>query len=261
MQKLLRFLRSRDTVRPSSARWLTDRLLVLGDPGQVSPAAAAEVAEPSVVAVLVGDGAGGPGVIDAVAAQVPDGTPCLLLAAGAGAPTAGQPPAAVLLARRLRSEVLAPAGPFHLVPGGTAFSPAGWVRVTPGGATIRHGTRHPAPWWGAALDELEGTAPPDVRVTPLPAGVWVCPTGTYRSDIRPPAFDTPPSHTRIQFILGHPDADPPATDQVDRLLDLLPPDLREHVVLRWTARQRGGGSGRAVRSGVPSAATGCRRTR
>ncbi|MFD9890243.1 hypothetical protein ACFWY9_12945 [Amycolatopsis sp. NPDC059027] len=167
---------------------------------------------------------GGPALVEELAALVPDRGPLRLVLSRAG--SGGPGSLAHALAERKQTEVIAPDGVVHPVPGGFAFvaDGAGWLRFRPGAPPRPAGLRYPVPAWepGTPLRRL---APgPGLVVEPIPAGLWLRP----ESHPDPaPVFDLPCQAEMLTVVL-EPSVPVP---EVCRLLAALPASARTRVRL------------------------------
>ncbi|MFE0022790.1 hypothetical protein [Amycolatopsis sp. NPDC059021] len=167
---------------------------------------------------------GGPALVEELAALVPDRRPLRLVLSRAG--SGGPGSLAYALAERKRTEVIAPDGVVHPVPGGFAFvaDGAGWLRFRPGAPPRPAGLRYPVPAWepGTPLRRL---APgPGLVAEPIPAGLWL------RPESRPdpaPVFDLPCQAEMLTVVL-EPSVPVP---EICRLLAALPASARTRVRL------------------------------
>ncbi|MFG1871500.1 hypothetical protein [Micromonospora arborensis] len=139
---------------------------------------------------------------------------------------------AQVIADELRIEVLAPAGPVLLLPSGMLFVTEGqWWRFRPGAAGERQGARHPAPDWERLLALHPRVLPPGVRVTAVPAGLWL-------HDAEPPVpplttalLSLPVDPERPTVVIGGPAGAPLPPESVHATLEALPRALRRRMIL------------------------------
>ncbi|MGW1467829.1 hypothetical protein ACWCPT_26195 [Streptomyces sp. NPDC002308] len=158
-----------------------------------------------------------------------------LVWAGAGADQPGRPAPARRIRDTWKLEVVAPAGPVVVAPGGSLFAPpgpggpGGWWRFAPGTEPRPLGLRHPAPSWEDAAAHLVSDAFEAVEghvIEPVPAGVLI------RRAVPPPdaalsvGSSIPLDGQRLAVVVGSPGTPPVAAHALARLLTRLPPRAR-----------------------------------
>ncbi|GHB68571.1 hypothetical protein GCM10010377_69290 [Streptomyces viridiviolaceus] len=163
-----------------------------------------------------------------------------LVWADAGADLPGRP----AVARRIRDdwdlEVIAPAGPVVVAPGGTLFapqvperrhSPGGWWLFTPGLTPRPLGLRYPVPSWEDAAARLDADAVAGFVVEPVPAGVWIRGPGRLAESARAVGASLPVDGQRLAVVVGASGTPPVTAQALAELLSLLPPRARAAVRL------------------------------
>ncbi|MCX5401184.1 hypothetical protein [Streptomyces sp. NBC_00102] len=155
-----------------------------------------------------------------------------LVWAGAGADEPGRPAPARRIRDDWRLEVVAPAGPVVVAPGGSLFAPSGvggtggWWRFAPDLGPQPLGLRHPVPSWEDAAAHLASDAVEGHVVESVPAGVLI-----RRAEPLPPAAlsvgaSIPVDGHRLAVVVGIPGASPVTSRAVTELLTRLPPRAR-----------------------------------
>lgn len=155
-----------------------------------------------------------------------------LVWAGAGADEPGRPAPARRIRDNWRLEVVAPAGPVVVAPGGSLFAPSGaggtggWWRFAPGLGPQPLGLRHPVPSWEDAAAHLASDSVDGHVVESVPAGVLI-----RRAEPLPPAAlsvgaSIPVDGHRLAVVVGIPGASPVTARAVTELLTRLPPRAR-----------------------------------
>jgi hypothetical protein len=236
------------TARPPGpaplSEWLTDSLLLIGEDDGHTAAVAAELpVERDLVTVvsLLSRDEDWWWVADAVAFAAPPGAAVRLAVSYAGCARPDRLAPADALARRLKVDVLAPDGPLLLAPGGMAFV-AGrrdrtkrpghgrWLRFRPDGSVEPGGPRHPAFDWAAGVDRI-ADAQGRLRVTPVPAGLWVHRPGEDAPPLTDLVYALPADRHEVLAVVGAPGTGAPEPDAVADVLDELPANLAGRLVL------------------------------
>ncbi|MGW2282335.1 hypothetical protein [Streptomyces sp. NPDC001770] len=158
-----------------------------------------------------------------------------LVWAGAGADQPGRPAPARRIRDTWQLEVVAPAGPVVVAPGGSLFAPpgpggpGGWWRFAPGIEPRPLGLRHPVPSWEDAAAHLVSGAFEAVEghvIEPVPAGVLI------RRAVPPPdaalsvGSSVPLDGQRLAVVVGVPGTPPVAAQALTQLLTRLTPRAR-----------------------------------
>ncbi|UFR02320.1 hypothetical protein KBP30_14505 [Streptomyces sp. Go40/10] len=152
-----------------------------------------------------------------------------LLWAGAGADLPDRPAPARRVADTWGLDVVAPAGPVVVAPGGTLFTPAepgGWRHFAPGLAPRPLGLRHPVPSWEDAAARLTADAVDGHVVEPVPAGVLIRTAGPVPDAERAVAASIPVDEHRLAVVVGTPGTPPVSARALAELLALLPSRAR-----------------------------------
>lgn len=157
---------------------------------------------------------------------------------------AGQPGVAQVVADQLRIEVLAPTGPVMLLRTGMLFVVDGtWWCFRPGEPAQREGARHPAPDWQRLLPSTLRAVPSGLRVTAVPAGLWVHHAAPSRAgaDRGGPDPAGPELTGAIlsmfvdteqpTVVIGRPGTPALPPESVYDLLEALPRQLRRRLIL------------------------------
>ncbi|GAA4815479.1 hypothetical protein [Streptomyces ziwulingensis] len=205
---------------------------------------ALRLAGPEQATVVVGAGVDGSRGRWKQLAPVLDGfrktgvTSVRLVWAGAGADRPGRPAVARRVSQEWQVEVVAPAGPVVVAPGGSLFAPAapdgtgGWWRFTPGLDRPRPlGLRHPVPNWEDAAAHLTADAVADHVVESVPAGVLIRRPGPLTEAARAVAASLPVDEHRLAVVVGAPGTPPVTGPALAALLNLLPSRARAAVRL------------------------------
>ncbi|MET8949001.1 hypothetical protein ABZX30_37185 [Streptomyces sp. NPDC004542] len=157
-----------------------------------------------------------------------------LLWAGGGADLPGRPAPARRIADTWQLEVVAPAGPVVVAPGGSLFTPTGpggWWQFGPGLAPRPLGLRHPAPSWEDAAAGLVTDAVDGLVVEPVPAGVLVRTAQPAPDAERAVAASIPADSHRLAVVVGTPRTPPVSAQALADLLAMLPERVRATVRL------------------------------
>ncbi|WAX77839.1 hypothetical protein [Streptomyces sp. KMM 9044] len=202
--------------------------------------------EEDVVTVIVGSAAGGGpagaehwarlGVLlDTLRSQGTDRV--RLVMPGAGDDRPERPSVARRIADAWELEVIAPDGTVLVTPGGvlfvhgTARPGPGWWRFAPGEAPRKLGPRAPAPAWQEALGRVPVRTTGGCVVDRIPAGVVIRPAeapGPAPDDL---CFAVPVDFERPTVLVGAPQAEDVAADEVAAVLATLPVAQRSRVRL------------------------------
>ncbi|MER7490956.1 hypothetical protein ABTY20_34780, partial [Streptomyces sp. NPDC126497] len=203
----------------------------------VAEVAGAVGREEDVVTVIVGSAAGGGGpdadhwarlgaLLDSLRAR---GTARVrLVMSGAGDDRPDRPCVARRIADAWELEVTAPDGAVLITPGGTLFvhgdSGPGraWWRFAPGAEPRRAGRRAPAPVWEEALDGVPVRTAGGCVVDRVPAGVVIRPAGAPGPAPDDLCFSVPVDFERLTVLVGAPQAEDVAADEVAAVLEGLP---------------------------------------
>lgn len=159
-----------------------------------------------------------------------------LVMSGAGDDRPNRPCVARRIADAWELEVTAPDGAVLIAPGGVLFVHAeaapgsGWWRFAPGAAPLKLGSRVPVPGWQAALDRLPSTVGGCVVVR-IPAGVLLLPAEAPRPELDALCFAMPVDFERPAVLVGAPQAEDVAADEVTAVLTALPAAQRSRVRL------------------------------
>ncbi|MFH9042604.1 hypothetical protein ACH4FA_25090 [Streptomyces sp. NPDC017966] len=203
----------------------------------VAEVAGAVGREEDVVTVIVGSAAGGgaPGadhwarlgaLLDSLRARGTDRV--RLVMSGAGDDRPDRPSVARRIADAWELEVMAPDGAVLITPGGALFvhgdsrPGSSWWRFAPGAEPRRAGRRAPAPAWEEALDGVPTRTAGGCVVDRIPAGVVIRPAeapGPAPDDL---CFSVPVDFERLTVLVGAPQAEDVAADEVAAVLAGLP---------------------------------------
>ncbi|MET9152629.1 hypothetical protein ABZX82_15375 [Streptomyces griseoflavus] len=203
----------------------------------VAEVAGAVGAEADVVTVIVGsaagDGASGADhwarlgeLLDSLRARGTDRI--RLVMSGAGDDRPDRPCVARRIADAWELEVTAPDGTVLITPGGTLFvhgdarPGCGWWRFAPGARPRRLGRRAPAPVWEEALDGVPERTDGGCVVDRVPAGVHIRPAGAPGPGPDDLSFSVPVDAERLTVLVGAPQAEDVAADEVAAVLAGLP---------------------------------------
>ncbi|CAL9613129.1 hypothetical protein SUDANB58_05680 [Streptomyces sp. enrichment culture] len=160
-----------------------------------------------------------------------------LVMSGAGDDRPDRPCVARRIADAWELEVTAPDGVVLFTPGGALFvhgdSGPGraWWRFTPGGKPRKLGPRAPVPAWEEALGRVPAHTTGGCVVDRIPAGVLIRPAeapGPAPDDL---CFAVPVDFERITVLVGAPQAEDVAADEVAAVLMALPEAHRSRVRL------------------------------
>ncbi|MCX2923765.1 hypothetical protein [Streptomyces sp. NEAU-W12] len=198
--------------------------------------------EEDVVTVIVGSAADGAehwarlgALLDTLRSQGTDRV--RLVMPGAGDDRPERPGIARRIADAWELEVIAPDGAVLVTPGGvlfvhgTARPGPGWWRFAPGEAPRRLGPRAPAPAWQEALGRVPVRTTGGCVVDRIPAGVVIRPAeapGPTPDDL---CFAVPVDFERPMVLVGAPQAEDVAADEVAAVLATLPVAQRSRVRL------------------------------
>ncbi|MFB0619613.1 hypothetical protein [Streptomyces sp. AGS-58] len=152
-----------------------------------------------------------------------------LLWSGAGADLPGRPAPARHICDTWEMEVIAPAGPVVVAPGGSLFTPTGpdgWWHFTPGLGPRPLGLRHPVPSWEDAAAHLTPDAVGGHVVEPVPAGVLIRTAGPVPDGERAVGASIPVDEHRLAVVVGTPGTPPVPAPALAELLALLPSRAR-----------------------------------
>lgn len=145
---------------------------------------------------------------------------------------AGQPGVAQVIADQLRIEVLAPTGPVMLLRTGMLFVVDGtWWCFRPGEPAQREGARHPAPDWQRLLPPTPRPAPSGLRVTAIPAGLWVHQAEPSTPDLTATVLSVFVDPEQSTVVIGRPGTPALPPEPVYDLLESLPRQLRRRLIL------------------------------
>lgn len=142
-----------------------------------------------------------------------------------------------LLSDGLGVDVLSPAGPAVVVPGGTLFAPlgladrGGWWYMTPHGEAQHCGMRHPLPSWEAGTAKIDPGVAPGHLVEHIPAGLLVQPLTASPEGVEALRYAVPVDHHRACLVVGVPGAAPVSAEALESVLAALPRRVRENVRL------------------------------
>ncbi|AKZ54125.1 hypothetical protein SAM23877_1076 [Streptomyces ambofaciens ATCC 23877] len=202
----------------------------------VAEVAGAVGREPDVVTVIVGSAGGGSpdadhwarlgALLDSLRARGTDRV--RLVMSGAGDDRPGRPCVARRIADAWEMEVTAPDGAVLITPGGTLFvhddsrPGCAWWRFAPGAEPRRAGGRAPAPAWEKALTGVPTCTAGGCVVDRVPAGVVVRPAGAPRPAPDDLCFSMPVDFERLTVLVGAPQAEDVAADEVAAVLAGLP---------------------------------------
>ncbi|MGC9379076.1 hypothetical protein [Streptomyces sp. MH13] len=203
----------------------------------VAEVAGAVGREEDVVTVIVGSAAGGGApdadhwarlgaLLDSLRARGTDRI--RLVMSGAGDDRPDRPGVARRIADAWELEVTAPDGAVLITPGGTLFvhgdsRPGGaWWRFAPGEEPRKAGRRAPAPAWEEALDGVPARTAGGCVVDRVPAGVVIRPAEAPRPAPDDLCFSVPVDFERLTVLVGAPQAEDVAADEVAAVLAGLP---------------------------------------
>ncbi|MGW4464902.1 hypothetical protein [Micromonospora sp. NPDC004704] len=145
---------------------------------------------------------------------------------------AGQPGVAQVIADQLRIEVLAPTGPVMLLRTGMLFVVDGtWWCFRPGEPAQREGARHPAPDWQRLLPPTPRPVPAGLRVTAIPAGLWVHQAEPSTPDLTATVLSVFVDPEQPTVVIGRPGTPALPPEPVYDLLESLPRQLRRRLIL------------------------------
>ncbi|MDX3573503.1 hypothetical protein [Streptomyces sp. ID05-47C] len=212
----------------------------------VAEVAGAVGREEDVVTVIVGSAAGGGApdadhwarlgaLLDSLRAR---GTERVrLVMSGAGDDRPDQPCVARRIADAWELEVTAPDGAVLITPGGALFvhgdsrSECGWWRFAPGAKPQKLGRRAPAPAWEEALGAVPERTAGGCVVDRVPAGVVIRPAEAPAPAPDDLCFSVPVDFERLTVLVGAPQAEDVAADEVAAVLAGLPAAQRARARL------------------------------
>ncbi|GAA4949155.1 hypothetical protein GCM10023238_14340 [Streptomyces heliomycini] len=212
----------------------------------VAEVAGAVGREEDVVTVIVGSAAGGGGpdadhwarlgaLLDSLRAR---GTERVrLVMSGAGDDRPDRPSVARRIADAWELEVTAPDGAVLITPGGALFvhgdsrPGCAWWRFAPGAEPRKAGRRAPAPVWEEALDGVPARTAGGCVVDRVPAGVMIRPAGAPGPAPDDLCFSVPVDFERLTVLVGAPQAEDVAADEVAAVLKGLPEEERARTRL------------------------------
>ncbi|MGC9501621.1 hypothetical protein [Streptomyces sp. WG7] len=203
----------------------------------VAEVAGAVGREEDVVTVIVGSAAGGGApdadhwarlgaLLDSLRARGTDRI--RLVMSGAGDDRPDRPGIARRIADAWELEVTAPDGAVLITPGGTLFvhgdsrPGSAWWRFAPGEEPRRAGRRAPAPAWEEALDGVPARTAGGCVVDRVPAGVLIRPAEAPAPAPDDLCFSVPVDFERLTVLVGAPQAEDVAADEVAAVLAGLP---------------------------------------
>lgn len=155
-----------------------------------------------------------------------------LVWAGAGADLPDRPAPARRICEDWQVQVLAPAGPVVVAPGGALFAPpgpdgtGGWWRFSPGLHARPLGLRHPVPSWEDAALHLTSDAVAGYAVEPIPAGVHIRRAEPLPDTGQAVGASIPVDGQRLAVVVGVPGTAPVGAEALTELLTRLPPRAR-----------------------------------
>jgi hypothetical protein len=159
-----------------------------------------------------------------------------LLWAGGGADLPGRPAPARRISDSWQMDVIAPAGPVVVAPGGSLFAPpeaggsGGWWRFTPGLSPQPLGLRHPVPSWEDAAARLTLDAVRGYVVEPVPAGVLIRIPEPVSDAALAVGASIPVDEHRLAVVVGMPGTPSVPAGALAELLAILP--LRARAAAR-----------------------------
>ncbi|MEU9735604.1 hypothetical protein [Streptomyces sp. NPDC048002] len=151
-----------------------------------------------------------------------------LVMSGAGADRPDRPCVARRIAEAWELEVTAPDGAVLVTPGGALFvhgdsgPMCGWWRFAPGAEPRRLGRRAPVPVWEEALDGVPVRTSGGCVVDRVPAGVVIRPAEAPGPALDDLCFSVPVDFERLTVLVGAPQAEDVAADEVAAVLAGLP---------------------------------------
>lgn len=212
----------------------------------VAEVAGAVGREEGVVTVIVGSAAGGGtpdadhwarlgALLDTLRAR---GTERVrLVMSGAGDDRPEQPCVARRIADAWELEVTAPDGAVLMTPGGALFvhgdsrPGCGWWRFAPGAQPRKLGRRAPVPDWEEALGAVPERTAGGCVVDRVPAGVLIRPAEAPRPALDDLCFSVPVDFERLTVLVGAPQAEDVAAEEVAAVLAGLPEAQRARARL------------------------------
>ncbi|MEZ3180300.1 hypothetical protein KYY02_16895 [Streptomyces pimonensis] len=203
----------------------------------VAEVAGAVGREEDVVTVIVGSAAGGGGpdadhwarlgaLLDSLRAR--GAGRVRLVMSGAGDDRPDRPSVARRIADAWELEVTAPDGAVLITPGGALFVHDGsrpgcaWWRFAPGAEPRKAGRRAPVPVWEEALDGVPVRTAGGCVVDRVPAGVVIRPAEAPEPAPDDLCFSVPVDFERLTVLVGAPQAEDVAADEVAAVLAGLP---------------------------------------
>ncbi len=171
-----------------------------------------------------------------------------LVMSGAGDDQPGRPCVARRIADAWQLEVIAPDGAVLITPGGALFvhgapQARGWWRFKPGEAPRKLGPRAPEPAWQEALGRVPSRTAGGCVVDQIPAGVQMRPAEAPGPRLDDLCFAVPVDFERLTVLVGAPQAEDVAAEEVAAVLAALP------VAQRSRARLAPGGRRDLLRLG------------
>ncbi|WP_217127480.1 hypothetical protein [Streptomyces sp. AC558_RSS880] len=160
-----------------------------------------------------------------------------LVLSGAGHDRTDRPCLARRIADAWELEVIAPDGAVLITPGGTLFvqqpsAPAGgWWHFGPGTAPRPLGRRTPVPDWQNALRRVPARTSGGCVIHQIPAGVVIRPAEAPTPGTDDLSFAVPVHPERPLILVGAPDAEDVAAEEVATVLAALPAEYRSRVRL------------------------------
>ncbi|MFF8883759.1 hypothetical protein [Streptomyces flaveolus] len=155
-----------------------------------------------------------------------------LVWAGSGADLPGRRAPARRIADDWRMEVIAPAGPVVVAPGGSLFAPpapdgpGGWWHFGPGLTPRPLGLRHPVPSWEDAAARLTPDAVEGHVIESVPAGVLIHRPEALSDAAQVLGASIPVDEHRLAVVVGTFGTPPVTAQALAELLSLLPTRAR-----------------------------------
>jgi hypothetical protein len=157
---------------------------------------------------------------------------------GAGEERPGQPAPARRIADSWAITVEAPAGPVHVVAGGSLYAPpgpdgrGGWLGFAPGATPVPLGARCPRPVWQSVLDAVPGRTSNGYVVEHIPAGLLLRPGQVAVTVPGDPYHALPVDPRGPTVVVDASPGDASLWPALGRLLGSLPPEARAGTVLQ-----------------------------